>query len=80
MSICVAIFIQLRNANRNNDHARKVIGRWKMEKHVELTIEEKGFRYTRDEASIADEAALDGMVAVRISLQGSAEEMECQYK
>ena len=67
-------------ATREQDQLQRRQGHGTMEKHVELTIEEKRFRYTCDEASIAHEAALEDMVADRISLQGSAEKIVCQYK
>lgn len=38
-----------------------VLGRYKMRKHFRLTIEETSFAFTRDDASIAREAALDGI-------------------
>ena len=44
-----------------------VLGRYKMRKHFNLTIEETGFSFTRDEQSIAREAALDGIYVVRTS-------------
>jgi hypothetical protein len=49
-----------------------VLGRYKMRKHFNLTIEETGFSFTRDEQSIAREAALDGIYIVRTSLPAAA--------
>jgi len=49
-----------------------VLGRYKMRKHFHLTIEETGFSYARDEASIAREAALDGIYVVRTSVPAAA--------
>src|ERR1700730_1231903 len=49
-----------------------VLGRYKMRKHFNLTIEETGFRFTRDEQSIAREAALDGIYVVRTSVPAAA--------
>ena len=47
----------------------KVIGRYKMAKHFEWSIDEKGvFSYQRTPASIAAEAALDGLYIVRTSV------------
>ena len=43
----------------------KVIGKHKMHKHVELTIEEGALSYQRNEASIKQEADLDGIYVVR---------------
>ena len=47
----------------------KVIGRYKMAKHFEWSIDEKeGFTYRRNASSIAAEAALDGLYVVRTSV------------
>ena len=45
----------------------KVINRHKMEKHFSLHIEDGVFRWERDEASIEQEAALDGIYVIRTS-------------
>jgi Transposase DDE domain len=45
-----------------------VLGRRKMAKHFQLTIDDAVFRFTRDAASIAREAALDGIYVLRTSL------------
>jgi hypothetical protein len=45
-----------------------VLGRYKMRKHFKLVIEETGFSFTRDEHSIAREAALDGIYVIRTSV------------
>jgi hypothetical protein len=49
-----------------------VLGRYKMRKHFRLTIEETSFSFARDDASIAREAALDGIYVIRTSLPGAA--------
>jgi hypothetical protein len=49
-----------------------VLGRYKMGKHFQLTIDETGFSFTRDEASIAREAALDGIYVIRTSVPAAA--------
>jgi Transposase DDE domain len=49
-----------------------VLGRYKMAKHFQLTIDETGFSFTRDEASIAREAALDGIYVIRTSVPAAA--------
>jgi hypothetical protein len=49
-----------------------VLGRYKMRKHFRLTIEETGFGFVRDDASIAREAALDGIYVVRTSVPAAA--------
>ena len=50
----------------------KVVNRYKVAKHFALEIAEDGFRYTRDEAQIAEEAALDGIYVVRTSVAEDA--------
>ena len=45
-----------------------VLGRYKMRKHFKIAIEETGFSFTRDEHSIAREAALDGIYVIRTSV------------
>jgi hypothetical protein len=45
-----------------------VIGKHKMAKHFELTIEDASFTFRRKEAEIAAEAALDGLYVIRTSL------------
>jgi hypothetical protein len=49
-----------------------VLGRYKMRKHFRLTIEETSFGCARDDASIAREAALDGIYVVRTSVAATA--------
>lgn len=46
----------------------KVLGRFKMAKHFEIEIEEESFTYRRNETSIKEEAALDGIYVVRTSV------------
>jgi hypothetical protein len=46
----------------------KVIGKFKMTKHFIVTIEEESFTYERNLASIAEEAALDGIYVIRTSV------------
>jgi Transposase DDE domain len=49
-----------------------VLGRYKMRKHFRLTIEEDSFSFVRDDASIAYEAALDGIYVIRTSVPAAA--------
>jgi hypothetical protein len=49
-----------------------VVNRHKMAKHFELTISDDQFRFTRDKAAIAAEAALDGLYVIRTSLPPAA--------
>jgi transposase len=46
----------------------KVIGKFKMAKHFEISIEEESFSFARNQASIANEAALDGIYVIRTSV------------
>lgn len=46
----------------------KVLGRYKMGKHFTLTMSDTAVAYTRDEAAIAREAALDGLYVVRTNV------------
>jgi transposase len=61
----------------------KVINQYKVEKHFRLHIENNLFRWERDEASIEQEAALDGIYVIRTSVTAermSAEETVRGYK
>jgi transposase len=60
-----------------------VINRYKMRKHFRLTIEETNFSFVRDEAGIAQEAALDGIYVIRTSVSAAtlgAEQTVRAYK
>ncbi len=46
----------------------KVINKFKMAKHFEISITDESFSYQRKEASIANEAALDGIYVIRTSV------------
>lgn len=46
----------------------KVIGKFKVGKHFELSITDESFSYQRKEAAIAQEASLDGIYVIRTSL------------
>lgn len=58
----------LRGRDRIGLRVGKVMGRFKMGKHFKLTIEDDSFRFERDEAAIAAEAALDGIYIVRTTV------------
>jgi|CXWL01.1.fsa_nt_gi transposase len=61
----------------------KVIGKHKMAKHFDLTITANSFAYTRREAAIREEAALDGLYVVRSSVdqkQMNSEQVVETYK
>lgn len=58
-----------------------VLGRFKMGKHFILTIEDGFFNYARNEASIQQEEALDGIYVIRTSEQGlSQDDVVRNYK
>jgi len=61
----------------------KVVNKYKVAKHVVLTIEDGQFTYAFDEDKIAAEAALDGIYVIRTSLDVqriSAEDAVRSYK
>lgn len=59
---------RLRDAGKIGVRAGKVVNRFKMAKHYQLTIDDDTFSYTRDHDAIAAEAALDGIYVVRTSV------------
>ena len=58
----------LRGQDRIGVRVGRVLGRFKMAKHFTYTIDDAGFRYARDEARIAAEAALDGIYVIRTNV------------
>ena len=58
----------LRGADQIGLRVGKIIGRHKMAKHFQLEITDAAFRYQRDPAGIAAEAALDGFYVIRTNL------------
>ena len=63
---------RLKGADKIGERVGKVIGKYKMAKHVTWTIDDNGvFTYQRDEASISAEARLDGLYVIRTSLPAS---------
>jgi len=58
----------LRGADRIGVRVGKVIGRRKVGKHFRIHITDDSFRFERDEAAIAAEAALDGFYVIRTRL------------
>jgi Transposase DDE domain len=65
------------------ERAGRVVNRFKVAKHFQLTIEDGHFDYTPRQDSIAAEAALDGFYALRTSLGGddlSAQAIVRAYK
>ena len=62
---------RIKDAGKIGVRAGKVIGRYKMEKHYTLTIEDTSFAYARNEEHIAAEAALDGIYIIRTTIQNT---------
>jgi transposase len=61
----------------------KVLGHYKMGKHLQLSIEEEGFDWKRKPASIEREASLDGIYVIRTSVppsQLSSPQVVATYK
>ena len=58
----------MRGADKIGLKAGAVLGKRKMAKHFELTITDTSFSFTRNEASIQKEAALDGFYVLRTSV------------
>lgn len=52
------------------ERAGRIVNRYKVAKHFQLTIEDGRFAYTRNEQAIKDEAALDGFYVLRTSVGG----------
>ncbi len=62
----------LRGKDRIGVAVGEVIGQHKMAKHFDLAIEEASFSFSRNEARIAAEAALDGLYVIRTNLPKEA--------
>ena len=63
--------------------ADRALRRYKVGKHFDTTVTEDGFRYTRNEGRIAEEAALDGIYVIRTNVPADelpAEEAVRSYK
>jgi len=73
----------LRGQDKIGVRVGKVINRYKVGKHFDLEIKDNTFSYQRNEARIAEEAALDGIYVVRTSVAAKtlgAEETVAAYK
>jgi len=73
----------LRGKDRIALRVGKVLGRYKVGKHFRLAIEDECFTWQRDEAKIAEEAALDGIYVLRTNVPAqefSAEQTVKAYK
>ena len=63
---------RLKGAEKIGERVGKVIGKYKMAKHVTWSIDDDGvLTWWRDEASISAEARLDGLYVIRTSLPES---------
>lgn len=71
-----------RNPYRGKDRiARRVereVGKYKMLKHFKLSFSETGLHFERNESSIAEESALDGLYVVRAKEEGTGHMDEAQ--
>jgi hypothetical protein len=61
----------LRGAAAIGQAVGAVLGRRKMAKHFQIGISDDAFSFARDDASLAAEAALDGIYVVRTNLPGA---------
>jgi transposase len=59
----------LRSKEQIGIRVGKVLNHYKVGKHFQLEIDEEHFAYRRDEARIAEEAALDGLYVIRTSVK-----------
>jgi hypothetical protein len=62
----------LRGQDKIGLRVGKVLGRFKMAKHFEITITETSFSYRRKQEAIETEAALDGIYVLRTSVSKEA--------
>jgi transposase len=73
----------LRGKDRIGLRVGRVLGRFKMGKHFNLTIANERFDYERNQTTIAQEAALDGIYVIRTSVAArtlSPEDTVLSYK
>lgn len=73
----------LRGKDRIGVRVGKVLDRYKVGKHFQLEIGEESFSYQRNEQSIAEEAALDGIYVIRTNVDSKtlgADETVSSYK
>jgi hypothetical protein len=62
----------LRGKDRIGLRVGRVLGRYKMAKHFRIEITETRFAYAREQATLAEEARLDGIYVIRTSLSPEA--------
>ena len=73
----------LRGKQNIGIRAGKILNRYKMGKHFQLTIEEDSFQYERKTANIKREQSLDGIYVIRTSVDKealSSEQVVVSYK
>jgi len=73
----------LRGADKIGLRVGKVLNKFKVGKHFELEIADQSFSYSRNEAQISEEAALDGIYVIRTSTCKevvNTEQTVCAYK
>jgi transposase len=73
----------LRGKQNIGIRAGKILNRYKMGKHFQLTIEEDSFQYQRKTANIEREQSLDGIYVIRTSVDKealSSEQVVASYK
>lgn len=58
----------LRGEGKIGERVGRVVNKYQMAKHFTRTISEHSFSYARDEAAIAEEAALDGFYVLRTNV------------
>jgi hypothetical protein len=74
---------RLASAGKIGIRVGKVIGRYKMAKHYNLTITDDAFAFTRNQEQITAEAALDGLYVIRTTVgpeQMDAAKVVATYK
>ncbi len=73
----------LRGKQNGGIRAGKILNRYKMGKHFQLTLEEDSFQYQRKTANIEREQSLDGIYVIRTSVDKealSSEQVVAGYK
>ena len=74
---------RLRRADRIGVRVGKVVGKYKVAKHFDLSIEDAAFAFKVNQESVAAEAALDGLYVIRTSVAQAdmtAEQAVLNYK
>ncbi|MGO9612830.1 MAG: IS1634 family transposase [Dissulfurispiraceae bacterium] len=66
----------LRGKDKIGVRVGKVIGKYKVGKHFQITITDSAFSYKRDTAGIEEEAAMDGIYVIRTSVPADVMDAE----